>query len=323
MSMPLVSIIIPCYNAELYIQVTIESALKQAYENTEIIVIDDGSTDNTFELAGRYRDRGIIILHQENKGGSAARNKGIEAATGEWLQFLDADDILHPQKIELQMQRAERDGPDYIYSGDWRRFTKDISDSWVAPSELLVDAKPVEWLVKKYSLHDMIQPGAWLTSRSLIERSGQWNELLSLNDDGEFFDRVILKSAGIKYVAGAEIFYRSAVKNSVSAQVTRRAAESGLLAINLCTERLIAAKDSAETRKACSIQYQLFAYQFYPYFEDLAEKSIQESLQLSGWRVDLPGGKKLKYLTHLVGWRKARMLQYWYYEIRYKKTTRT
>lgn len=319
MSLPLVSVIIPCYNAELYIQATIESALKQTYGNIEIIVVDDGSTDRTLELASQYREQGIFIFHQENKGGSAARNKGIDAASGAWFQFLDADDILHPEKIALQMRCAEIQGCEYIYSGDWWRFTDEICESWFTPSELLADAQPVDWLIKKYSRHDMIQPGAWLTPRGLIEKSGPWNELLSLNDDGEFFDRVILKSLGIRYVPGAKIFYRSAVKDSVSAQISRRAAESGLLSINLCTNRLIEARDSIETRKACSTQYQLFAYQFYPYFRDLAEKSMQQSLELSQLSVDLPGGKKLQYLLRIVGWRNARMLQHWYYQRRYKR----
>lgn len=101
-SLPLVSIIIPCYNGERFVAEAIESALAQTYPHKEVIVIDDGSTDNSLEVIKSFGDK-IRWETGPNRGGCAARNRGIELARGELIQFLDADDLLHPQKLEKQV----------------------------------------------------------------------------------------------------------------------------------------------------------------------------------------------------------------------------
>jgi len=98
----LVSIIIPCYNAEKYISESIESAINQTYKNCEVIVINDGSTDSSLQIIKNYHAR-VEIIDQPNQGGCAARNRGINSAKGEYIQFLDADDILSPECIEKKL----------------------------------------------------------------------------------------------------------------------------------------------------------------------------------------------------------------------------
>jgi glycosyltransferase involved in cell wall biosynthesis len=100
-SMPLVSTVIPAYNAAPFLSKAIESALAQSYPLIEIIVVDDGSHDETSEIAQRYPV--VLIRHEKNRGVSSARNTGIRAAKGEWVAFLDADDTWHPQKTEIQL----------------------------------------------------------------------------------------------------------------------------------------------------------------------------------------------------------------------------
>src|SRR5437016_10401011 len=102
MSEPLISAVIPSYNYGHFITDAIESALGQTYPHVEIIVVDDGSTDDTREQLAPYSER-VCYIHQENGGLSAARNTGIRAAKGEWIALLDADDVWHPRKLELQM----------------------------------------------------------------------------------------------------------------------------------------------------------------------------------------------------------------------------
>lgn len=99
---PLISIIIPTYNYGKYLPVALESCLQQTYKNLEIIVIDDGSTDNTREIVERYGDR-IVYIFQENAGVSAARNRGIESATGDFIGFLDADDYFIEDAIRTRL----------------------------------------------------------------------------------------------------------------------------------------------------------------------------------------------------------------------------
>jgi glycosyltransferase involved in cell wall biosynthesis len=98
MASPLVSIVIPAYNSANYIQETLESCLAQTYPNFELIVIDDGSTDDTIAIVESYGDK-IHLIQQRNSGPAIARNTGIQAAQGEYIQFCDSDDLLHPEKI--------------------------------------------------------------------------------------------------------------------------------------------------------------------------------------------------------------------------------
>jgi glycosyltransferase involved in cell wall biosynthesis len=106
MNAPLVSVVIPTYNYSQYIVDAVEAALAQTYSNLEVIVVDDGSTDDTQEKLRPYFGR-IKYVFQRNQGAAAARNTGIQHASGEWIAFLDADDLWHPQKTEVQLRSIE------------------------------------------------------------------------------------------------------------------------------------------------------------------------------------------------------------------------
>ena len=104
MEVPVVSICMPAYNAEDYVAAALDSVLGQTWSNLEIIVVNDGSTDGTAGVLDRYSDEArVTVIHQENQGAAAARNRGFEASTGDYIQYLDADDLLHPRKVEAQM----------------------------------------------------------------------------------------------------------------------------------------------------------------------------------------------------------------------------
>ena len=109
---PLVSIIIPAYNYALFLPFAVDSALNQSYLNTEVVVVNDGSRDETHEVAQSYGER-IRYIHQENQGLSAARNSGIREANGEYLVFLDADDILKPNMVEQSLDTLRKLGSDF------------------------------------------------------------------------------------------------------------------------------------------------------------------------------------------------------------------
>lgn len=116
-SKPLVSVIIPCFNSELFIQDCVESVLKQTYENIEIILIDDGSTDESLSKIEQFSTK-IMILKKENQGAASARNLGIRNSNGSYIAFLDSDDIWHPEKIERQVQRITEKQLDLVYCGE-------------------------------------------------------------------------------------------------------------------------------------------------------------------------------------------------------------
>lgn len=110
-----VSVIIPCYNSEKNLAETLESIFNQSYYNFELILIDDGSQDNTWELIQAIKDRRIIKYHQENKGVSAARNKGIELSTGEYILFVDSDDVINKNYIKFLVNALESGNQDVAF----------------------------------------------------------------------------------------------------------------------------------------------------------------------------------------------------------------
>ena len=106
---PLVSILIPAYNAQDWLADTIRSAIAQTWPRKEIVVIDDGSTDDTFSVASRFASKDVKVERTANAGASAARNRAYEHAQGDYIQWLDADDLLGADKVERQL-RALREG---------------------------------------------------------------------------------------------------------------------------------------------------------------------------------------------------------------------
>ena len=105
---PLVSILIPAFNAEPWIAETIQSALGQTWQQKEIVVVDDGSTDQTLAIARKFASEKLTITTQPNQGAAATRNKAFSLSQGDYVQWLDADDLLAPDKVAMQMEVANR-----------------------------------------------------------------------------------------------------------------------------------------------------------------------------------------------------------------------
>src|SRR5207248_9826940 len=125
---PFVSILIPAYNAEPWIADTIRSALAQSWPRKEIIIVDDGSRDQTLEIARQFASRDVCVVTQENQGASAARNRALSLSQGDYIQWLDADDLLSPDKIAKQMEVAqESQSKRMLFSSAWGAFTYRVS----------------------------------------------------------------------------------------------------------------------------------------------------------------------------------------------------
>ena len=308
MSNKKVSILIPLYNAEQYIAETIDSILNQTYSNIEIILIDDGSTDNSYEIAQNYASEKVNVVQQENKGGCAARNKAIELCTGHYIVFFDADDIMYKDKIKNQIALAEKYGDDYIYSSQWIPFTNDIPTTFPLKTSIDKDFdSPIDWLTTSW-LNKSGQTGIWLTPKKLIEQAGKWDETLKVNQDGEYFFRVLLKSKGVKFVDNAYLFYRREIRTSISNKhIPERA--SSMLQSYISYEKILDLKDNAEVRKALAFNYVKFIYIYHKKEKELINIAWQRVGKLNvneKWKI---GGKKFQLLCQLIGFKNALKLK--------------
>jgi glycosyltransferase involved in cell wall biosynthesis len=306
---PLVSILIPCYNAEKFLGETLNSALSQTWPNTETILVDDGSTDGSLAIAKTFESCNVKVISQVNQGGSAARNQALKISQGDFIQYLDADDLLAPNKIELQIKCLGQEQIGYIAAGEWARFYKISSEAQFISQPPWADMEPIDWLICTWSGNWMMHPAAWLVPRQIADRAGYWNESLSLDDDGEYFCRIVLASQGVKFCQGARSYYRSGLTGTVSGLKSDRAWQSALDSLNLCTEAILRQEDSLRSRQACASRYKRFIYAVYPNVTDLIREADNNIDELGGSTVKPDGGWLFQVLSKLLGWRNARLLQ--------------
>ncbi|MGH7994900.1 MAG: glycosyltransferase family 2 protein [Opitutaceae bacterium] len=307
MDSALVSILIPAHNAAPWIRETLASALAQTWPRTEIVVVDDGSTDGTAEAVGTRLCAGVRLIRQENRGAAAARNTAFAAARGDWIQHLDADDLLAPDKIERQMTAAQA-APQFAFAGDWSRFERAPAVPPYPPEILCRDADPVSWVVEKLERHAMMHPAAWLLARSLAERVGPWDETLTLDDDGEYFTRAVLASAGVRHCPGAVSHYRSHLPGSLSRSGGDRAWASAFRSLELTAGGLLAREDSVRTRHACATAFQRFIYEAYPRAASSRRRAAARVKQWGGSDAQPLGGPRFQRARRLLGWRLAKRL---------------
>jgi glycosyltransferase involved in cell wall biosynthesis len=276
---PLVSILITAYNAEDTIAYTLESAVAQTWPRKEIIVVDDGSTDSTAEVAGGFKE--VRVVSTENYGLSGAQNNAFPLSQGDYIQYLDADDLLAPDKIERQLAALrEFDSKRVLLSSPWAPFYHRTRHARFVRNSLWQDLSPVEWLLRKMGENIHMQNATWLVSRELAEAAGPWDTRLHLDQDGEYFCRVLLASEGTRFVPGTGIYYRQSGANRVSfIGNSDKKKDSLLLTMKLHIQYLRSLEDSERVRKACLPYIQIrYNNYLYPERPDL----MQEAQQLAG-----------------------------------------
>jgi glycosyltransferase involved in cell wall biosynthesis len=321
MSDPLVSIIIPVYNSARHLEETILSAINQTWANKEIILVDDGSQDSSLAIAKVYEGERVKVFSQANAGASAARNKGLREAKGDYIQFLDGDDLLGANKIALQVDLLNKH-ESCVAIGDIGYFTDGADPDEQRPERLWYDNgcfDPVDFAIKLYgggligeNYGGMITVHSWLTPRSVIDKAGLWNEELNLNDDGEFFCRVLLASRAIYHVPGAVNYYRKFdTTGNLSSQKNAKAAKSLLKATDLQAAALLNKTNDPRAILAVSRIYWQNAIMLYPQHTRLVREAEKKAKDLNPSLALNPySGGFNKILCAIIGWKAVRYLQY-------------
>jgi glycosyltransferase involved in cell wall biosynthesis len=305
---PLVSILIPAYNAQAWISDTLRSALAQTWEPKEIIVVDDGSTDRTRAIVRRFESSQLRVVTQKNQGAAAARNTAYSLSKGDFIQYLDADDLIAPDKIARQMEAL---GPckstRILLSGSWGRFVYRYYRAQFIPSALWCDLSPAEWLLRKMQLNLYMQTATWLVSRELADAAGPWDIRLLGDDDGEYFCRVLLACDRVQFVPEAKVYYRTAGPNSLSyIGDSDKKMVAQLCSMKLHIQYIRSLEDSQSVRDACVTYLQNWLYFFYPDRADLVKQVEQMAASLGG-RLQLPAlSWKAVWISALFGERQSR-----------------
>jgi glycosyltransferase involved in cell wall biosynthesis len=311
---PLISTLIPAYNAERWIADTIQSALNQTWPRKEIIIVDDGSRDRTLRVARQFASELVSVVTQENQGAAAARNKAFDLCQGDYIQWLDADDLLSRDKIAQQIAAAEEcQDKNKLLSSGWGYFMYRPEKARFIPTALWCDLSPLEWFLRKWEQNLHMQTATWLVSRELTEAVGPWDTRLLGDDDGEYFSRVLFASSGVRFVADAKVYYRITDSSRLSyIGQSDKKLEAHLLSRQLQIGYLRSVQDDERVRTACLKYLQTAFFNFYPERVALVRQMQQLAATLGG-RLENPRlSWKYHWIQKLFGFAVAkRVRQRW------------
>lgn len=291
MKSSLVSIIIPTYNSKQYLESAVNSALSQSYTDIEVIVVDDGSSDGTAELFPDFEKRGVKCYMQSNKGAAAARNLGLKNAKGSFIQYLDSDDILHKDKLKIQLEIMQKDGADLSFCF-WEQFTDNVLETkpFVFKHIDYSEIHNGKDIMRSYGMKGI--SGAihsMLVRRDVIEKVGEWNEELTNNDDGEYFTRAYLKSQKVSVIKQSLVYHRVGKSNTLSRVNTDLKANSALKSWDLIYQYILNENDEtllSYPKKGYFVNYRMTMGSNIKYAKIFAKRfdDIKSPFFLSSWK---------------------------------------
>jgi glycosyltransferase involved in cell wall biosynthesis len=288
----LVSVVVPCHNAEPFVAETLQSVLAQSHPAVEAIVVDDASTDGSWEIvqgfAARHPDRVRALRLERNRGGGHARNRGAEMARGAYLMFLDADDLITPDALAA-IVAAVRDAPGTLGAGESRMLRQRNDRGPWEPGESsapLPDADPAVALRQWLFGSAWVPTCALLWRRDAYEATGGWDEELARNQDGDIAMRALAGGARIVCIPRTVGYYRMHGTTRIS--VSRNFVAPGKLQSQLrVLDRLSALLESQGRlppyRRALGAAYHDVALMgFQNGHDDLARNALAQGRQLGG-----------------------------------------
>jgi glycosyltransferase involved in cell wall biosynthesis len=306
-----VSIIIPAFNASKLIVETLDSAIAQLHKNIEIIIIDDCSTDQTWNIIKTYSQKFpdiVSVYKNKRKGACAARNYGFELSSGDYIQYLDADDILSEDKLsrEVELLMSSKD-PKSIAFSKWHHFDTVLEDYIVNNQLVFRDYSPAyKILIDMWTQGEMIQTSCWLTPRTIIESIDGWNEEFKSNptDDSEFFARVLLKCSKIVFDIQGIVYYRRPKKENLSQNFNKDAVES-ILKSYKSYESILVLNSSELVKRALAHNYLNFIHGYYSKYPRLIIQSEQHFHGLGFKKMWPVGGYRFKKMAKIIGFKKS------------------
>lgn len=304
----LVSICMPAYNAEKYIRETINCLLGQTYKNIELIIVDDGSTDNTLKIINSIVDSRIKVLSNPKKNAASARNFAYLNSEGDYIVFFDADDLVDHDFIEKQVNKLQEDENAIVLS-NWGRFYN--NDIRTYQEEFFIVKKDLtykEWILAYWlEVKHTTPPGRAIISRKLIEKTPLWDETLTLNDDFQFFNELFFHCSNIKY-NNTNFYYRSGI-NGLSSKKSTNHYISSLSSIKRGIYLAQLKYPSKIELKVCYANLlQNLKYEVYPNTEIIPLIDVELKKHPKS-NFKFPAGGYTKLAVNLVGWKLTKHLK--------------
>jgi glycosyltransferase involved in cell wall biosynthesis len=299
------AILIPCYNAADFLEATLQSAVDNMDEGDELVLVDDHSEDESLGVATRFLNQSGINFNatkNPSKGACAARNHALFISKNPLIQWLDADDILGKNKLKEQRFKLTN-RPNSVVVSPFVPFignpeTGAILENrdWSCP-EVLTGA---DWLASER----MTIPACWLGPRHIFEQVGPWDTQLKVNQDGEYFARILAKAESVIFNPEVTVWYRRGVSGSVS-QFTAEKAESLFASEDSILKTALALEDSHRMRQMVANRHQHAIYTAYPHCPDGIAKAKKTLRSLPKPTISNPNALSFlsKLISNVFGWR--------------------
>lgn len=307
-----VSVVIPCFNARPWLEETLLSVREQNLHDLEVIVVDDGSTDGSPGLVEQVYPEAKLV-RASNLGPSGARNLGTELSSGEYIQYLDADDLLAANKLKIQLEALRKTGADVAY-GNWQKLVRSSDGSFVLGkvSERPINIPEIDLFTGESwnTIH------SYLFRRTICEKVGGWNETLQFIQDARFVLDCALQGAKFVYCPGIMAFYRTGLPESVSTRDPLGRVQDCLRNANQVEKLWEGSEGISDSRREALLQ--VYGYVARASFEKgrstfEAALSALERLQ-PGYAPK--GPRHLRCASKVLGYRRAEMLAVYYRRVK-------
>ena len=300
---PLVSICMPLYNTEDFIGETIRKLKEQTYQNIEVIIVNDHSTDNSVDIVKSFNWDRIKLFTNPKKGACSARNYAFEKSTGEYIKFLDADDYCTSKMIERQVETILKKGKkSVIFSplkllfqdGNFLKPKRSIDHDYDIAFDLQVE-------IMKFGGTNI--PYCYIMSRELVEASGGWDETVLKNQDGEYFSRVLAQADKAFSVSDEFVIYRK-TGTGLSTKLSLKAVNSVLETHRKVIVLSIKKNDTEEMRQICGKYLGFFVFVYYLELKELLDR-VYEITKEFNLPLLFPERKVFKLLRVFLGWKNS------------------